>query len=622
MKKNILKKTRAQKKSSTYNDNALYTTINFDIVDKRARIFAAIIESRFEQLTNLLLKYESYEVVQDETNRTLDLLKNLKENKKFFSLRVGAVATFLPRNQPLYTFTCFAVVPSLMATEVHLRIPHSMRYFFSDMLTLLDVNHLFPNIIVSNKQRIEFLKERSALFVNPETNESRPVTDVVIFTGITNHADQLRLVFDRKTLFIANGAGHNPVIVGNDADIHAAVEAVVSLVLYNQGQDCSAPNAILVHQDLFSQFMRRLDVKLSTIKVGPYSDRSCTVGPISEHEDLKRIETVLVDNAKWLDRKRNGIIRTAQAIVEPTIICKPLHEGGNYTELFAPIFFVQQYNKDGDLASYFENKNYARNAMNISLYGKSNYINNIVGKMIDGRVLHFKHTVLRNTNPHDPGIERGTQQYGGYGYGTSSISINGKIMPMPTLPQRDIYEWIVKPLLINKKRFTYLKTLGQFSKIETKDVEKLLKLRSREPIERESVDLYDRVGYLDLQKVQNTNGARYIRIEESNHYRILSNPNIKYIATLDLEDVKMIRLLKKLISRKSVLSLDEFRTILYDIPNDIPRIKNATAAQNKLRQNRFFKNIYQLLLGRESGPKLAQFLIDVDVTTAQKLLDI
>lgn len=617
MKKNIIVEKRKKKKVTIYNSYRPYVAIDFNKVNQLAKYFADIIESRFEQLTNLLLKYESYEVVQDETNRTLDLLRNLKENKKFLSLRVGAVTTFLPRNQPLYTFTCFAIVPSLMASEVHLRIPHSMKLFFPDMLLLLDVDQLFPNIIISDKPRIEFLKERTALIVNPKTNESRPVTDIVIFTGITSHADQLRLVFDSRTLFIANGAGHNPVVVSKDADIQRATEAVVSLVLYNQGQDCSAPNAILVHKDVLNQFLVSLDAKLETVKVGPYSDHSSKVGPISEHEDLKRIGAVLVDNAEWLDKKRAGIIRTAEAVVEPTIICKPLKEGGNYTELFAPIFFIQQYNKDEDLVLYFENKNYALNAMNISLYGKSNYINNIIGKFIDGKVLHFEHTILHNTNPHAPGMERGTQQYGGYGYGTSSISIGGKIIPMPTLPQRDIYRWIAKPLL-NKKRSAYLKSLKQFTKIRTKDVEKLLRLRSRELTQHDPVEGYDHTGYLDLKAIKNTNGARYVKIEESNHYPILNKPNVKCISSLDLEDLKMIRILKKLILRKSLVRFDEFRTLLYNIP----KVQNGTYAENRRRQNHFFKNVYKLLLGRESGPQLAQFLMDVEIDQVQKLLSI
>ncbi|MFO0945659.1 MAG: hypothetical protein U1D30_06905 [Planctomycetota bacterium] len=46
--------------------------------------FADHVEARFEEIAEVLLQYESFEVVQDETARTLDLLRNLPENKEYF----------------------------------------------------------------------------------------------------------------------------------------------------------------------------------------------------------------------------------------------------------------------------------------------------------------------------------------------------------------------------------------------------------------------------------------------------------------------------------------------------------------------------------------------------------
>ena len=43
-----------------------------------------------------------------------------------------------------------------------------------------------------------------------------------------------------------------------------------------------------------------------------------------------------------------------EVIVEPTIISKPLVEGGNFDEVFSPLIFVQQYDDDSDLVLYFE----------------------------------------------------------------------------------------------------------------------------------------------------------------------------------------------------------------------------------------------------------------------------
>ncbi len=374
----------AKKKPQKDVENEALEPLNFSLLNERASSFARHIESHFEDIAEILLDYESFEVVQDETARTLDILKNLRENKEYFALRVGSVASFLPRNQPLYALTCFVIIPSLMASEVHFRIPHSMRHFLPRLLRVLKIDEFFPNITVARKERLKFLRERSALKIDPKTEESMPVTDAVIFTGTSHHAEKLRLVFDQRTLFIANGSGHNPIVITEDASIPEAVEATLALQLYNQGQDCAAPNAILVHRHSYKPFMRLLREELQKVRVGHYRDRSCRVGPISEPEDLKRIQNLLVDNREWLDPSTPGIIRTNEVIVEPTIICKPLKEGGNFTEVFSPVIIVQQYEDDADLSTYFEHSHYARNAMYVSVYGTSKYIESLIGNCIEG----------------------------------------------------------------------------------------------------------------------------------------------------------------------------------------------------------------------------------------------
>ena len=604
-------------KTSSKKWNIPYMPLRFSEIEQRVEYFANFIEASTQDLTNLLLRYESYEVAQDEMARTLDLLRNLKENKKYFQLRIGAVTAFLPRNQPLYAFSCFVLIPSLMASEVYFRIPHSMKGFFPEMLELLKIDKLFPNIIVSARERLDFLKSRSALLIDPKTEESKPVTDVVIFTGTSVHADRLRVVFDRRTLFITNGAGHNPVVISKDADLSKAIEAVLSLQLYNQGQDCAAPNAILLHKAVAKDFMDMLRENISNVKVGHYKDMPCRVGPLSDPKDLIRIQDFLIDNSQWLDPSTPGIIRTNDSIVLPTIIYKPLNKGGNFKEIFAPIIFVQEYEDEKELKLYFENKHYAQNAMYVTLYGTSTYVKNLIDRPILGKILHDRSTFIHNTHLHACGIERGTKPYGGYGYGASSISVNGKIIPMPTLPQRDIYKYVAEPLLHKKVLKHHKKKVQKFTKIQEKNVEKLLKLQSTNIDNNTQVIKNINDSYLDSHLFKNKR-VRYVKIEEGSVFSILKRQNTEYIQTLSYTDIKLIRALKKLLKRKSSLSLEQFRTLLYSLPNEL----NNTKKNNLTRQRNFFHHIYQLLLGRKSGPQLASFLLDVEDETLNRLLDI
>lgn len=420
--------------------------LDFETIALRASNFAEHIDERRQRIIETLLRYETYEVATDEIARSTDLLVNLRENQEYFQREVGPVASFLPSNQPLYATACFSVVPSLMARESHVKAPQGMASMYPKLIEELELKKHFPNIHVHNGKREEFVDKRAAHRRNPHTGELETATDAVIFTGTPERAIEMRKEFHRQVLFIVNGAGHNPLVVSNSADIDKAVASAIRVQLYNQGQDCAAPNAILVHGDVYDQFMLKLSAAIRRVKVGPYENRENTIGPISRQGDLPRIQQLLSENAQYISETTEGIIRARSGIVEPTIIEKPLQDGGNFCEQFAPIFFVQRYERDDDLEQYFGNAHYKSHAMYITLYGDSPYVNALIGDPSQSKHVYHDHSnIIRNTDLHAPGVERGIKPYGGYGKGASHISIHGNFVSKPTLPPRDIHEYLVKP---------------------------------------------------------------------------------------------------------------------------------------------------------------------------------
>lgn len=593
-----------------------FSEISFSEINNIANDLADKIENKKEELINILLEYESYEVATDEIDRTLDLLRNLEENEKYFKMRIGAITSFLPRNQPLYALSCFVLVPSLMAEEVCFRIPAGMRDFFPKILNLLEINNLFPNVYVSKKERLDFLLERSALYTDDKKEETHPITDAVIFTGNSLHADQLRMVFDNRTLFITNGSGHNPVVVGKGADINEAAEAVLTLTLYNQGQDCAAPNSILVCEEEYEKFLDLLINKLNKVKVGKYTDRECRIGPISKPRDLIRIKEFLVDNRDFVCSKTPGVFNVFESIIEPVVITKPLKDGGNYDEIFAPVIFVQKYEKDDELREYFENKRYLQNAMYLTLYGENDYVNKIKEVTVEGKKIHNKHSFIKNKHLHAKGVERGTQPYGGLGLGASSVSLDGKIISKATLPQRDIYEFLVEPYVkSNKKLINYKKIFSNLKEIVEKDVKKLLKIKSENIKDNKKQDL-NKVLYIDKDNFEKSNN-RYLEINKDSVYQLLDTPNDDFISGISIKDIENIRKLRVLIKRGD-LNKDEFKIKLYDIVKD----KEKSKRENIKNQRTFFKNVYQILFGIDHGPRLDSFLLEIRDEKILELLDL
>lgn len=464
----ILNVERKQKKAKA--KPKLYTKkLDAEAIVKHAKEFAKFIKSKENKIINLLLRYETYEVATDEINRTIDLLTNLSENSQYFQREIGDVATFMPRNQPLYAFSCFVVVPSFTARRVYLRPPVSMNCFFFDLMELLKINYFFPNIYISKENREDFLKKRLLYKTNKKTGCREPVIDAVIFNGTFENAQKIRRRFDKKVLFIANGSGHNPIVVSYDANISRAVFSAMKVQLYNQGEDCAGPNAILVHKMAYKKFCKKLKTEIKKVKIGHYKNKQNRIGPIGDYKDLEKVQKFLIDNAQWIDPDVEGVIHVKSRIIEPTIIFKPLKYGGNYIEQFAPVFFIQKYDKDEDLCLYFETPQYARNAMYITLFGNSRYIESLIGKKLyGGKILHTQETIIRNTNLHAPGVERGTQPYGGYGIGSSSYSIYGKIVSKPILPIREIYDQLVLPSIKYEKSKRLNFQNNNFKKNQTK----------------------------------------------------------------------------------------------------------------------------------------------------------
>jgi len=417
--------------------------MNLDDILKRSHDIAQHIRWSKDTIISILTNYETYLVAQDEIERTLDLLENLDENSEYFQgVKVNKTVVFLPSNQPLYAFFCFAVIPSFMSLEVCVRMPKDMNGFFRQMMMAIELEDRFNNIKIIESERNEFLSQATSTRIDEKTNQKIPTASAVIFTGKTKNADRMRKLFSSQTLFIANGSGHNPVIITESADIKQAIHSVLKLQLYNQGQDCAAPNSILVYRKIYDIFLTELKKALSKVGIGNYRDSNTLVGPITKLDNLKQIQNILIKNYQWIDGDIGAVIDIKKKIVFPVIIKKPLEHGGNYTESFAPVFFIQKYENENELSLYFENDTYRKNAMYLTIFGKSTYFEDKIKND-----LFFQKNygiIIQNTNLHASGVERGVNQYGGYGRGASYLSINGIVRPQPTLPQRDIYEILIK----------------------------------------------------------------------------------------------------------------------------------------------------------------------------------
>jgi predicted nucleotidyltransferase len=296
----------------------------------------------------------------------------------------------------------------------------------------LDLEEFFPELKIINQDHAGFKNHIQE-------------ADLVVFTGKPSNGSVLLKEMKNNSILTINGAGHNPVIVSETADIDKAVEGTLMLKGFNGGQDCAGPDAILVHHKISQEFIDKFQKAFTGLKLGNFSASNTVIGPIHRFSELQRLADLIHKNSK--DVIAGGTIDYKNSIVVPTIIVRGIERYPNYKEVYGPLTFIHTYKEDKDLAYYFEDLDgqYQMNRMYVSVYGESAYASARDDAINPGASRNIG-IVLRNETIHE--IEIGYKPYGGYSMGASGIikkSSKGlQQVAMPILLPQVIRDYIIK----------------------------------------------------------------------------------------------------------------------------------------------------------------------------------
>ena len=135
-----------------------------------------------------------------------------------------------------------------------------------------------------------------------------PGIDKIAFTGSTGGGKMIARSIAgtrKKATLELGGKGAN--IVFDDAPMDQTVEGIVRGIFFNQGHVCCAGSRLLVQETVADEVVRRLQRRLSTLRVGDPLDKNTDVGAINSRAQLDRI-TSLVDagEAEGAERWDNG----------------------------------------------------------------------------------------------------------------------------------------------------------------------------------------------------------------------------------------------------------------------------------------------------------------------------
>jgi acyl-CoA reductase-like NAD-dependent aldehyde dehydrogenase len=228
------------------------------------------------------------------------------------------------------------------------------------------------------------------------------------FTGSAAVGWQLKANAGKKRVVLELG-GNAAVIVHSDAEVEEVASRCVAGAFSYAGQSCISVQRILVHADVFDQFVAHMVDAAKRLRVGDPSEEATDLGPLIRASDITRvkqwIEEAVANGAKLLcGGNANG------SLLQPTLLSATTPQMKvNCEELFAPVATIEPY-EDFDAA--LEQVNRSRYGLQAGLFTRDaalifrSFERLDVGGLIVGDVPTFRADPMPYGGVKDSGLGR------------------------------------------------------------------------------------------------------------------------------------------------------------------------------------------------------------------------
>ncbi|MGX9135082.1 aldehyde dehydrogenase family protein [Rummeliibacillus sp. JY-2-4R] len=239
---------------------------------------------------------------------------------------------------------------------------------------------------------------------------------MVSFTGSTEVGKHIGQVAGGLLKGVALELGGNgPFVVLSDADLEQAVAAAAFGKFLHSGQICMITNRIIVHKNLYDEFVEKFVAKVKNIPYGDPRDSKNIIGPLINEEQIKKgLENIEKAKAAGTEVLLQG--ERIGNIITPTIFGNVKNDSElAQTELFAPIAPIIKAESDDEAIAM----------ANDTRYGLSSAIfsNNVEKAREYALAIEFGMTHLNDQTVNDePTVPFGGMRESGIGrFGNPSI---------------------------------------------------------------------------------------------------------------------------------------------------------------------------------------------------------
>ena len=197
---------------------------------------------------------------------------------------MGVVGTISPWNFPLHLFTR-AVCPALAAGNCVVAKASSLTPITSQLMGEIFLEAGFPAGVVN-------IVSGPGNIVGEAIMANKDIS-MVSFTGseevgrsLLRQASEAPII--KKVILELGGKG--PIIVHNDADISGAVNSTIQGFCLNQGEVCCASSRLILHEDIYDEFMALMLKRLAMIKIGDTMDPATQMGSLINKHQLEVVD--------------------------------------------------------------------------------------------------------------------------------------------------------------------------------------------------------------------------------------------------------------------------------------------------------------------------------------------
>ncbi|MCO4792208.1 MAG: aldehyde dehydrogenase family protein [Bacteriovoracaceae bacterium] len=184
----------------------------------------------------------------------------------------------------------------------------------------------------------------------------------IAFTGSTDIGKIIAKAIsgtDKKLTLELGGKSAN--IIYEDAALDQAIEGVINGIYFNQGHVCCAGSRVLVEESIADTFFKKLNKRMSTLRVGNPLDKNTDIGAINSKEQLDKIKELVAEG-----KKEGGVYHEADiTLPRKGYFHKPCyfaHQSASSTisrvEVFGPVLSVQTFRTPDEAITKANDSNY------------------------------------------------------------------------------------------------------------------------------------------------------------------------------------------------------------------------------------------------------------------------